>query len=154
MEADSLFKSGSYDDASRRFSKIGPTSEYGPKAQYYQGFINIYYNNPSADWETALVEFRKFAATYPTSDLLPQVNSWIRILVVLQTFKREYGATQMDLKTLQKKPPPQPVPRQNVSDQNYNILLESVSRCYTDKDSLVNKIKILEEVIEKIERKR
>lgn len=154
MEADSLFKMGNYEYAKIRYTKLHtdyPNSIFGAKAQYNLGFINIYYDNPFANWEAALREFKTFAAQYPNHDLIPQVNSWIRLLVVLQSFKRQYDVSSAEVGSLEKElKNRQKQPKQEKIEARYEVLMEAVQRCYIDKDSLSSRIRVLEEVIDKI----
>jgi hypothetical protein len=154
MEADSLFKMGNYEYAKIRYTKLHtdyPNTKFGAKAQYNLGFINIYYDNPFANWEAALREFKTFAAQYPSHELIPEVNSWIRLLVVLQSFKRQYDVSSAEVGSLENElKNRQNQPTQRKIEPRYEVLMEAVQKCYIDKDSLSTRIRVLEEVIDKI----
>ncbi len=153
-EADSLFREGNYEYAKVKYAKareIKPKSDVAKISQYYLAFINVYYDNPFANWEAALREFRTFAALYPDDPRIGEVNSWIRLLVVMQTFKREYQGTTNKIEELSKKEPepcPPPVPRKT----NVDIITESLRNCLEAKDSLNRKAKEFENVILDLEK--
>ena len=153
-EADSLFREGNYEYAKVKYAKareIKPKSDVAKTSQYYLAFINVYYDNPFANWEAALREFRTFAALYPDDSRIGEVNSWIRLLVVMQTFKKEYQGTTNKLEELSKKEPdpcPPPVQRKT----NVDIITESLRNCLEAKDSLSRKAKEFENVILDLER--
>lgn len=155
FEADSLFKAGNYDHAKARFSKIQeskPESDEAKRAQFMLGLINLYYDNPSANWEIALQKFKKFASLYPDDYRIGEVNSWIRLLVVMQSFKKEYRGTADKLEQLAKSKEmevPQPQPRK----VNIDAITESLRNCYNDRDSLTRKSRELENFILDLERK-
>jgi len=151
-EADSLFLTGNYEYAKIRYTKLRDdfaNTGAGSRAQFNLGYINVFYENPFANWEAALREFKTFAEQYPNHELIEEVNSWIRILVVLQSFKREYEMTTGTISDLRKKAIA--VPKPTGPSASYEILYEAVNRCYSERDSLGQKIRILEDVIRKIE---
>jgi hypothetical protein len=153
MEADSLYRSGNFEYAKTRYTKVHsefPTSRSGAQAQYMLGYLNIYYDNPFANWDAALKEFKTFAAQYPDHELIPQVNSWIRLLVVLQSFKRQYDISSAEVTSLGKQLEDKQSNRPQKIEAKYEVLMEAVQRCYTEKDSLTGKIRVLEEVIDKL----
>lgn len=93
-EADSLFAAGNFEGAKMAYEKIRiempPSSPEAEKAHYYLGYINVFYKNPWADWNTALTEFKSFAALYPNDPRINEVLSWIRILTTIKSFESEY----------------------------------------------------------------
>jgi len=93
-EADSLFAAGNFEGAKSVYEKIRiampPLSPEAEKAHYYLGYINVFYKNPWADWNTALTEFKSFAALYPNDPRINEVLSWIRILTTIKSFESEY----------------------------------------------------------------
>lgn len=156
-EADSLFRVGNYEYAKIKYAKIRdskPESDAGRVAQYYLGYINIYYDNPFANWEAALREFKAYVTLYPNDIRIGEVNSWIRLLVVMQSFKKEYQGTANKLEKLSKEkvkePPPPPPPARKF---NIETITESLRNCYESRDSLTRKSKELENVILDLERK-
>lgn len=156
-EADSLFREGNYEYAKVKYAKVRelkPKSEVARRSQYYLAYINVYYDNPFANWEAALREFRTFAALYPDDQRIGEVNSWIRLLVVMQTFKKEYQGTTNKLEQLSKKEPPPPCPPQQspLRKTNIDIITESLRNCLDAKDSLNKKVKDFENVILDLEK--
>lgn len=154
-EADSLFKAGNYEYAKVKFAKIRddhPETDAARAAQYNLGYINIYYDNPFANWEAALREFKMFATLYSHDYRIGEVNSWIRILVVMQSFKREYQGTinKLDQIKIKEKDTEQKTVTKKI---NMDSITESLKSCYDDKDSLIRKTKELENVILDLERK-
>lgn len=152
LEADSLFRAGNYEYAKIRYTKLRdefPKTRAGTRAQYKLGYLNVYYDNPFASWEGALREFKRFAALHPNHELIEEVNSWIRLLVVLRSFKRQYEGSTRELKELQTRPFK---PKRKEKDESYDVLLEAVRKCYTEKDTLLRKIRVLEDVISEIEK--
>lgn len=151
--ADSLFAAGNYEVAKLRYTKIRdnfPATNSAAQAQYQLGYINVFYNNPFASMEAALREFKRFATTYAQHPRIEEVNSWIRLLVALETFQNQYDAKAAQALELQKK---EKATRQQQSSGSYDVLLEAVRRCYSEKDSLIHQIQVLHEVIEGIEAK-
>ncbi|NLG16728.1 MAG: hypothetical protein GX556_05290 [Fibrobacter sp.] len=156
FEADSLFRAGNYEYAKVKYSKIQgsrPESDEAKKAQYYLGLINIYYDNPFANWEMALQEFKKFASLYPNDFRIGEVNSWIRLLVVMQSFKKEYRGTADKLEQLAKSKEMEASQPQQPRRLNIDMITESLRNCYSDRDSLTRKSKELENFILDLERK-
>ncbi|HEX3019108.1 MAG TPA: hypothetical protein VHP36_02350 [Chitinispirillaceae bacterium] len=154
-EADSLFREGNYEYAKVKYAKareLKPKSDVARTSQYYLAFINVYYDNPFANWEAALREFRTFAALYPDDQRIGEVNSWIRLLVVMQTFKKVYQGTNNKLEELSKKEPP-PCPPPTPRKTNVDIITESLRNCLDAKDSLGRKTKEFESVILDLEKK-
>jgi outer membrane protein assembly factor BamD (BamD/ComL family) len=154
VEADSLFRNGNFEYAKARYAKVHaefPNSHSGAQAQYMLGYLNLYYDNPFASWDASLKEFKTFAAQYPDNELIPQVNSWIRLLVVLQSFKRQYDISQAEVASLEKELQDK---RQSSNphqiEAKYEVLMEALQRSDNEKDSLASRIRVLEEVIDKL----
>jgi outer membrane protein assembly factor BamD (BamD/ComL family) len=151
-EADSLFKVGNYEYAKVKYARIRnskPESEWARTAQFMLGYINVYYDNPFANWEAALREFKLFVTAYPTDVRIGEVNSWIRILIVLQSFKKEYDGTATQMEQLKAKD----TESNNARRMNVDAITESLRGCYVDRDSLSKKIEDLKNVIIEMERK-
>lgn len=149
-EADSLFRAGNYEYAKVKFDKVRalkPSSPAARSAQYYLGFINVYYENPFASWEAALREFRLFVSMYPDDARVDEVNSWIKLLVVMQSFKKEYIGTSGRLEDLEQKNSKRESVRIKPSTVNIDALTESLRSCYHARDSLNQKSKDLERFI-------
>ncbi len=158
-QADSLFRIGNYEYAKAKFAKVRdlkPKSDAAKTAQFYLGYINIYHDNPFSNWEAALREFKIFADLYPDDARIGEVYSWIRLLTVMQSNKKEFIGMSDKLDTLSKKelmqtpvqPPPSPSKK-----GNFEALSESLRGCFDAKDSLSRKTKELENVILDLERK-
>jgi outer membrane protein assembly factor BamD (BamD/ComL family) len=160
FEADSLFRDGNYELAKIKYMKIRdmkPAPSVAKKAQYYLGFINVYYENPFANWDAALREFKTFAELYPDDFRIDQVNSWIRILVVLQSFKKDYVGTVSRLEDVSKQRQTDSRLIQEHLQAQTKTALDSLSatlrNCNEYRDSLVRKAHDLENVILDLERK-
>lgn len=155
-EADSLFRSGNYEYAKVKYSRIRdahPETEAAKSAQYFLGYINVYYDNPFANWEAALREFKMFSTLYPQDNRIGEVSSWIRILVVMQSFKKEYQGTSLKLEQFKNKETKETDSKNLLRKLNIDVITESLKKCYDDRDSLVKKSKDLENVIIDLERK-
>jgi outer membrane protein assembly factor BamD (BamD/ComL family) len=155
-EADSLFKVGNYEYAKVKYAKIRdahPETDVAKTAQFYLGYINVFYDNPFANWEASLREFRMFATLFPQDYRIGEVNSWIRILTVMQSYKKEYQGTinkldQIKAKELIKDNEPRAI----VHRINIDSIAETLRKCFDDRDSLVRKTKDLENAILDLEK--
>ena len=153
IDADSLFHAGNYEAAKLKYTKLrdtGPQSEQAKTAQYNLGYINIYYQNPSTNPEAALREFKLFTALYPEDFRIGEVNSWIRLIVLMQSFKKEYQDTMNKIEQQIKDKDQQ---LNQVRRVNVETVTESLRICYEGRDSLARKVKELENVIVDLERK-
>ena len=146
IHADSLFHTGNYEIAKMEFIRIRDKCK-DPKiaamAQYRLGYINIYYENPFADYEAALREFQRFQSMYPNHEKIELVQNWIRMLTVLKNFSRDYNGSSKVLKDLGKK-------QKNIS-KHYSTLQEAYLQCDAIRDSLINEVKALERLIIKLQ---
>jgi outer membrane protein assembly factor BamD (BamD/ComL family) len=154
-EADSLFRAGNYEYAKVKYDKIRtlkPNSPAARTSQYYLGYINVYYENPFASWEAALREFKLFVSLYPDDSRVDEVNSWIKLLVVMQSFKKDYIGTNEEIEVLkQQKNKLQKTPQKPTV--NVEALNESLRHCYHVSDSLNKRSKDLENFILDLEKK-
>jgi hypothetical protein len=153
IDADSLFHAGNYEAAKLKYTKLrdtGPQSEPARTAQYNLGYINIYYQNPSSNPEAALREFKLFSALYPEDFRIGEVNSWIRLIVLMQSYKKEYQDTVSKIEQQIKDKDQQLNQARRV---NVETVTESLRVCYEGRDSLSRKVKELENVIVDLERK-
>lgn len=144
-EADSLFRTGNYELAKLKYLKLRETSKnpsIKATAQYHLGYVNIYYENPFADYEAALREFKRFASLYPKDNRNELVNNWIRLLTAMRNFDTHFQGNVYKLKESELK-------KYDIS-KNYTTLQDAYLNCEILKDSLMNRIKILEGVIEKL----
>jgi outer membrane protein assembly factor BamD (BamD/ComL family) len=102
--ADSLFADGNFEDAKTTYEKIRlgqpPTSPEAQRAHYYIAYIDVFYQNPWADWNSALTEFKSFAALYTNDPHIDEVRSWIRILTTIKSFETEYRKTSHQMERL------------------------------------------------------
>ncbi|MBN2188148.1 MAG: hypothetical protein JW699_01740 [Chitinispirillaceae bacterium] len=103
-KADSLFSDGNFEDAKATYEKIRlgrpPTSPEAQRAHYYVAYIDVFYKNPWADWNSALTEFKSFAALYANDPHIDEVRSWIRILTTIKSFETEYRKTSHQMERL------------------------------------------------------
>lgn len=152
-EADSLFRAGNYQYALRRFDRVRtlrPKSPAAKIAQYYLGYINVYYENPFANWEAALREFKLYATLYPNEAKVDEVNSWIKLLIAMQSYKKNIGTTD----SIEKMNPKQiklPKKSKNIPKESIRSLNEKIRRCNHVRDSLIRKNKDLENFIIELE---
>jgi len=155
-EADSLFRTGNFEAAKMRYLTLRDSkasADVSARAQFALGSVFIHYDNPFADYEAALREFKAFATLYPTHERIEQAYNWIRVLNAIQEFAEGYRTATGTLKTSQQK--------QVSVSKNYSTLQEAYLQCDARNDSLKevsdslrNRVQILEGVIEKIDRIR
>jgi hypothetical protein len=153
-EADGKCKQKSYAEALKTYSEIVktfPQTASARTALFKVGFVNIYYDNPLSDWNAALSAFKLFQKYYPDDPRMDEVNTWIRVLVAMESFSSQYGETSAQVKSL--------LSKSTAFNGNYETLLEAIQKCSSDKDSLDieknalnQKIKELEQTILKIEK--
>jgi hypothetical protein len=88
---------------------------------------------------------------YPEDVRIGEVTSWIRILVAMESFKKEYLLTATKLEQAKNRE----VKESESKTRKINIdsITESLKKCYDDRDSLARKTKELENVIIDLERK-
>jgi outer membrane protein assembly factor BamD (BamD/ComL family) len=144
-EADSLFRTGNYELAKLKFAKLRDAYTnpiVDAHAQYYLGYINIYYENPFADYDAALREFRIFASEFPNDERIELVNNWIRMLTAMQNYDTHFHNKVDKLKEVESK--------QVDISKNYSTLQDAYLNCEALRDSLVSRIRILDGVIEKL----
>ena len=151
-EADSLFHSGSYEAARALYLKIRDmktNSSVPADAQFSLAYTYIYYDNPYADFDLALREFKTFATLYPTNGKIDQAYSWIRILTAMQDFSEGFNSSASKFKAIQQK--------QTGVVKNYTSLQEAYNTGESQRDSLKevcdslkNSVRILESVIDKL----
>lgn len=147
--ADSLFDIGSYEYAKLKYAKI--RDEYsntttGAKAQFFLGYINVYYENPFADYSAALREFQLYQTWYPDGSRIETVNNWIRILTIMKDFDKQYHGKNNKLEQLKI--------QQDSIYQNYEELQDALLQCESRNDTLRSRIRILEGLIEEIDQLR
>lgn len=155
FRADSLFKVGNYEYAKVNYAKIRdahPETDVAKTAQFYLGYINVFYDNPFANWEAALREFRMFATLFPQDYRIGEVNSWIRILTVMQSFKKEYQGSITKLDQVKIKDQKETEFKSVEHRIKIDSIAETLKKCFDDRDSLVRKTKDLENAILDLEK--
>jgi hypothetical protein len=146
-EAEHAFSQKRYSDATKIYIQIRDSwgrTQSARVAQYKLGLLYLFYDNPDADWKVALQEFKRFASSYPQDDRSGEVNSWIRILVAMESFEAQFEQNSARVRALKN--------RHTAVNENYDVLLDSQMRCMVDKDSLTQKIKKLEDFILQLEK--
>jgi len=92
-DADSLFAVGDYLHAKMAYGRVAasrPNTEWAEESQYRIGYISLFYGNPFADWESALLEFTKYQQVYPSGKHIDEVNTWLGILHSLVSYSQGY----------------------------------------------------------------
>jgi outer membrane protein assembly factor BamD (BamD/ComL family) len=153
-EAEGKLKERKYTEALAKYNEIVKTFPRTASARialYKIGFVNIYYENPQADWSAALNAFRLFQKQYGDDAKIDEVNTWIRILVAMESFAAQYGESSQRIQKLKTKT------QKNI--ESVEQLREEFLKCSFEKDSLnleknalIQKIKELEATILKIEK--
>jgi type I site-specific restriction endonuclease len=149
VQADSLFRDEQFELARILYLKIRdafPQSSSGAAAQFNLAYINIFYNNPFADYSAGLREFKRFQTDYPNDKRTNMVNSWIRLLTVLKDFDDGHSQGVEQLKALKEK--------QKALMKNFDNLQEGYIKYESATDSLKHQIKKLEGVIEYLDSTR
>ena len=140
IDANTALRNKKYKDALFLYTEIRkayPRSEAAVAAQYRIGFVNILYDNPDADWKTALEEFKRFQSLYPNDPRIHEVNTWIRLLTAIENSEDEYIGALAKLKTYKN--------RHYGTTDNFSTIFEALKRCKETTDSLY-------EVNEKLQR--
>lgn len=154
--AEEKFAQKQYAEALRIYQELVTSPSYSQtpsakQALFRIGYLNIYYDNPKADPKMALEAFNSFRVRYPDDNLIGEVNTFMKILVVLKSFEQQYDETTARMKRLQTK--------SAATNGSLDSLLESVQRCSTERDSLdiertalLKRINDLEQTIVKMEK--
>jgi outer membrane protein assembly factor BamD (BamD/ComL family) len=143
--ADSLFTIGNYDIAKLEYSKIidhSKDKEILAYARFNLALIEIYFDNPFADYNVALKEFKRFVSEFPNHPNANAAKNWIKILTVLRGFSREYKGSTETLTNIKEEC--------NQYIKQYSNLKHLYQRCDSVKDSLKQQVQVLERVIEEI----
>jgi outer membrane protein assembly factor BamD (BamD/ComL family) len=149
LEADSLLKMKNFESATIRYAKIRndyPKSNAAIRAQYQLSLVFTHFDNPFADYNAALREFKRFAETYPDDERITMARNWIRVLTLLQEYAKNYQNNTGQLKDVKD--------RQNSVVRNYESLQDSYVQCNNRNDSLSRRIQILEGIIAQIDKLR
>lgn len=153
-EADGKFREKNYVEALKKYDEIVksfPNAVSARSALYKIAYINVYYDNSHADWVKSLRAFRQFQQSYPDDPRISEVNTWIRILVSMESFSSQYGETSTRVEFLKN--------TAIEKGEDIALLREEFHKCAIEKDSLnaeenslIQKIKELEATILKIEK--
>lgn len=149
VTADSLFGAENYELAKIQYTKIRdefPQTAAGAMAQYKLGYINIYFDNPFADYRAAQREFKRFLTDYPEDKRIDLIKNWVRLLTVFEDFDREYHKGYSKMQQLDSK-------EKEILD-NFGTLQDAYFRCEAQNDSLQKHIQKLEGIIQYIEKGR
>lgn len=141
-EADSLFNEGLYELAKMKYTKIKndmKNKKIAEIAQYSLGYINIYHENPFADFQAALREFKLYMSTYPNGQNLENAKNWVRMLTSFKNFDKDFKGNQSMLNTIKT--------QKNTIQKSYDDIFNAYTKCYSKKDSLEKRIAVLEEVL-------
>ena len=149
--ADSVFNAGNYQSAKLKYQEIfesGKSSGLRALAQYKLAYLNIYYENPFANYEEALKLFKKFTKDNPKNSRVGEANNYIRILSNIESIKHaaqkdEDAAVEKTKDSIAKK-------HENLITNILNIKKER-DQCKSNSDTLTKKIKVLESVISELE---
>lgn len=117
----------------------------GADAQYLLAYMEVFYGNASPNWRSATTGFKRFVTENPGHPREAEANSWIRLLSAYQY--RSPTKVQSDTTEA-----PSIGVRSLAGTAAEGKLLEAIQRCYTEKDSLKTRIRLLEDVIETIEK--
>ncbi|MBD3243698.1 MAG: hypothetical protein GF331_24115 [Chitinivibrionales bacterium] len=150
-EPDSLLHEGQFVRARKRYITLRDSlagTPPGARAQYGLAYLNVFFRHPVPDWDQALAEFERFVEHYPEHELTDEARTWIRLLAARHALEEENHRKTAQLESAVGRS--QSV-RDLAASGGYDVLLDSVRRCYAEKDSLLSRIKLLEEVIETIE---
>jgi hypothetical protein len=157
-EADARFEQKKYSEALKIYQELVTSPAYSQtpsakQALFKIGYLNIYYDNPKADPMAALEAFNSYRVRYPDDNLIGEVNTYSKILVVLKSFEEQYDETTARVKRLQYK--------SAAASGSLDTLLEAIQHCSTERDSLDiektalnKKITELEQTIVKMEKTR
>lgn len=152
VNADALMREGQFVRARKRYTALRDSlvgTPFGAEAQYGLAYLNVFFRHPVPDWDQALAEFERFVEEYPDHELAGEARTWVRLLAARHALEEE---NQRMTEQLEAAVGPGQSVRNLATAGGYEILLESVRRCYDEKDSLLSRIRLLEEVIETIEK--
>lgn len=107
-DAEEKFAQKQYAEALRIYQELVTSPSYSQtpaarQALFRIGYLNIYYDNPKADPRMALEAFNSFRVRYPDDALIGEVNTFMKILVVLKSFEQQYDETTARIRRLQTK---------------------------------------------------
>ncbi|MDD5674603.1 MAG: outer membrane protein assembly factor BamD [Chitinivibrionales bacterium] len=146
-EAERAFGQKRFSDAAKLYAQIRDSygkTQSASVAQYKLGLLYLFYDNPDADWKAALVEFKRFASSYPQDDRIDEVNSWIRVLVAMESFEAQFELNSARIRALKN--------RRNTASENTDAMMEALQHCIMEKDSLSRQVTKLENLIQVLEK--
>ncbi len=134
------------EDLRKARDSLAGTSE-GARAQYALAYLNVFYASETPDYDSALAEFNRFVEEYPEHEGAALARTWMRVLSSLAESAR-YSAVcesvsreRVRLDTL----------AAGLRDST-ELLHKELLRATGERDSLLGRIELLEEVIETIEK--
>jgi hypothetical protein len=147
---DTLVAAGRLDSASALLQHLADSlsgTPEGGQAAYQHAYLNVFSGNASPRWMAALAELKRFVEKYPGHPREEEANTWIRMLSAFQYLEARPEAEVADsLLSMTEALAKMTVMRDS--------LATAVGRCTATKDSLAGRVKLLDEVIETIERAR
>ncbi len=153
-EADKHFLNGEYEKAEKKYQEILKSTRQksvNALAQYKLGYLYIYFNNPASNYAEALKHFKLFLTIDNKHPYAKRAKNWIKILTELTELQGHYATDKELLDRLKAK--------QSKADRLHVTLKDSLDNVMILKDTLQNRIKVLEEnekvlkgVIDKIEK--
>lgn len=145
--ADSTFRAGNYEKAKQKYLQVtdkGQSENARALAQFKLGYLNVYYENPFADYNMALKEFRKFVKKYPSHSKCSEANNFIRIIDQLNKVNEISKENKSLVSGLSDK--------HNDLVNNLLGMQKAYLRSNAQVDSLKKRIKVLEAVIEEVDK--
>jgi hypothetical protein len=155
-QAEAKFEKRRYPEALKIYQELVSSPDYSqsPSAKialYRIGYINIYYDNPNANTNAALDAFNSYKVLYSDDKDIGEVNTFVKMLVVLKSFKDQYDETMALMLKFQNK--------SKIANGSLDTLLWYIQRCTSERDSLsaerftfMKKIRELEQTIVKMEK--
>lgn len=153
IRADALVREGQFIEARKLYQAVHdsvPQTRHGADAAYGLAYLNVFYVHPVPDYSQASAAFRSFVEEYAEDERCDDVRTWIRVLDTIGTLEAQNEENTQRLRTIIEHYADQ----QEEASHDYEQLLDSVKGCYSVKDSLNTRIRLLEEVIEEIENAR
>jgi len=150
--AEVLMRGGQVDSALQQLTMLRDSlsgTRDGARAQYLLGYLNVFSSNPQPDWAAALSEFRRFMSEYPGHELAEDANAWVRLLTEIETLRTKERMRSERVQELLKS---DMFLQQVGGSQGVTVMLDSMQRCTAQRDSMAARIKLLEEVIQAIEK--
>ncbi|MBN1983813.1 MAG: hypothetical protein JW795_19920 [Chitinivibrionales bacterium] len=144
-QADSLFKHGKYEKAKKNYAFLRDSckdNDIAAIAFYNYCSVTMFYDNPRLDYDSALVEFKRFRSLYPSSPRINDANNWVKILTLLQKSRIDVSDHTDKIKKIETS--------QKEFVNNLSSLHDAYSNCDAVKDSLIRRVKEMEKAIDKL----